>query len=75
MRRKPPHTGVYYATRQAARMLLVGGLLLALAGYLTWAVGHPAAAILIGILQTVIVAGCIWFHWGERAVARIRRRP
>jgi hypothetical protein len=66
-------SGMYYATRQAARFAFVGGLLLALAAYLTWAVGHPVPAILLGMLQTVVVAGCMWFHWGERAVALIRR--
>lgn len=70
---KRPHTGVYYATRQAARMLFVGGLLLALAAYLNWGLGHVLAALVIGALQTVVIAGVLWFHWGERGIALIRR--
>lgn len=72
---KSKHTGVYYAIRQAVRFCFVGGLLLALAGYLTWAVGHPVPAITIGVLCTVAIIGCTWLQWGERAVTRIRRRP
>lgn len=70
---KPKHSGVYYATRQAVRALFVAGLLIALAAYLAWAVEHPAAAITIGTLSTTLIIGCAWFHWGERAIALIRR--